>query len=296
MDARTRRAYTDHFTARSWDERGDELLDVTCPQGDTLNVHAAQTWRRLDLPGQWLDLPPARRVSLGSLSVRRQAEGLPPELVDGYGRRCRPAHLGGAGYEHVPTPLKILALFGPGETRLTFPSRDERVSEDVVLRPRLTLDNLVLRRRRWRVALPPLLQKLEGVGEAEAFTVLNLWRLERGLPERAFILERVHQERRDDLYKPQYLDFTSPLMAAVFRASLRHNREFLTFEEVLPTSGQALRDGSGRRWAVEILLDELATRSPVLGNNKVHRLAASQVASHSQAEPARLTDLEELHA
>ncbi len=296
MDAEARQAYAAHLTARSWDERGDELLDISWSQGDTLNVHAAQTWRQLDLPGQWLDLPPSRRVSLRSLSVRQRHAGMPPELVDDRGRRCRPVHLGGADSEYMPTPLKILALFGPGEMRFNFPWRDEPAGPDARLRRRVTLDNLILRRQSWRVELPPLLRQLAGAGDAEAFTALNLWRLERGIPERVFVLEHVHHARRTDLFKPQYLDFTSPLLAAVFRSALRHNREFLTFEEMLPTPDQALRDAGGAPWAVEILLDELAARPPAPGLDNAHRLATDPAASFSHAEPSWLTDMEETHA
>jgi hypothetical protein len=296
MDPEARRAYTDRFTARSWDERGDELLDITWPQGDTLNVHPAQTRRRLGLPGQRIGLPVSRRVSLTSLRVRRREEGLPPELVDGAGRRCRPVHLGGAGYDFVPTPLKILALFGAAEMQLLFPSWEESAGEGVRVRERLTLDNLILRRKRWRVETDKLLERLGPAGEAEAFEAINLWRLDRSIPDRVFVRERVHDRRRDDRYKPQYIDFTSPLLVEVFQSTLRHNREVLTFEELMPAPDLALRDARGRSWAVEILLDELAAQ-PLAPSAAVRTVSpCDSTASVSQAEPAWLTHTEEPYA
>ena len=59
------------------------------------------------------------------------------------------------------------------------------------------------------------------------------------------------------MYKPQYLDFTSPLFVEVFRSALRINGDPLTFEEALPLSDDLPQGPGGERWAVELQLDTL---------------------------------------
>src|SRR4029077_3520244 len=116
MDAEARQAYAAHLTARSWDERGDELLDISWSQGDTLNVHAAQTWRQLDLPGQWLDLPPSRRgAPRGPAREGARPAALPrgePALAQ------RPAAARGAAAGAGRRPRPPLPSGPPGGRRL----------------------------------------------------------------------------------------------------------------------------------------------------------------------------------
>jgi hypothetical protein len=296
MDPEARRAYTAHVTSRARDVHGDELLDVTWAQGDTLNVHAAQTERVLELPGLQSGLPADRRLCLAALRVRLRGDGLPPELVDDRGRPCRPVHLGGTGYDFVPTLIKILAQFGPGEMALTLPLPARRMEGDVAVGDRLTLDDVVVARRRWYVSPNPLTGPCDGMDDAEAFEAINRWRLDRGLPERVFFIEHVHHPRRDDFHKPQYLDFTSPMLVALFRSALRYNAASLTFEEMLPSPDTVPCDEHGTPWAIELLVDDLVSGPP---GTSFPRCSASPIRQERRAlspSPAGLTDQETVYA
>jgi lantibiotic biosynthesis protein len=266
MSEEARSAYTEHLMARGWDRTGAELVDITCTQGDTLNVHALQTPRRLEIPTEPVYLPADRRLRLHDLSVRLHGSSLRPELVDAFGRPCRPVYLGGADSVFLPTPLRFLAaLFGPGETHLLLPPRPLRQQGDLAVADRLTLDQLlVLARKRWLVGSNPLRGLAVSHGtEVEAFEQINHWRREHEIPDRVVFIEHVHHEIRRDLYKPQYLDFTSPLLVSLLRTALRQNPESLTFEEMLPQPDIAPKDEQNRPWAVEFQLDTLALRPSV---------------------------------
>jgi hypothetical protein len=258
MGEETRRRYTSHLADRAADSLGVELLDLMCPQGDTLNVHAVQTRRVLEMPGEPSGLPAARRVSLRDLRIQRGSPGEPPRVVDADGRSCLPVHLGGAAFDFLPTPLKMLSLLGPGEMSFSGLPREERRAGDVSFWDRLTLGNVVLLRKRWYVTGHGLDGLVEGAPDAEAFAAINRWRLEREIPDRVVFIERIHHESGERRYKPQYLDFTSPSFTALFRASLRENAESLTFEEMLPVPDAAPRDPRGEGWAIELMLDTLA--------------------------------------
>jgi hypothetical protein len=135
------------------------------------------------------------------------------------------------------------------------PARQEG---DLQVLERLTAGCLVLARRRWVVSLGESLRSQATASGEAAFAALNRWRLEKNLPECLFWVEKTHYPLRGDVYKPQFLDFTSPLFVEVFRSALRDNADPLTFEEVLPAAGDLPRGPGGERWAVEIQLDTLA--------------------------------------
>lgn len=271
MGTEMQRGYTDHLSDRAVDDRGRELLDLSCAQGDTLNVHAPQTPRVLAMPGDALDLPPSRRVSLRDLKICWERGRDLPYLADSGGGELLPVHLGGAGHDFMPTAFKILSLFGPGELQLSLPRRSGRREGGTAIEDRVTLGNLVLARRRWHFTPNPLHGALDGLDEPAAFAAIDRWRRGQGLPDRVVYIEKVHHERLEDFYKPQYLDFTSTLFVALFRSSLRENAASLTFEEILPEPADAPCDGAGERRALELLVDSLALRPP--GLEAVHQLS-----------------------
>jgi hypothetical protein len=262
MPEAMRRGYTAHLAERGADARGAELLDLMCPQGDTLNVHAVQTRYALQMPGEVVDLPAARKVSLGELRVRRGSPGDSLRVVDASGRPYLPVHLGGAAFDYLPTPLKMLFLLGPGEMRFGGLPREDQRDGDMTSWNRLTLGNVVLLRKRWYIPTPALAGQVAGASDPAAFAAINRWRLERRLPDRVVFIEKIHHESGEERYKPQYLDFTSPSFVALFRAALKENAASLTFEEMLPLPESAPRDPQGQGWAVELMLDTLALDPP----------------------------------
>jgi hypothetical protein len=169
------------------------------------------------------------------------------------------------------------------------PGRQPRV----VRRPRIRFgESLILSRATWFVpdALFPALQP--GESESGYFRRVQAWRVEHGLPARAFLRVAVHprpapppppsglaQEgkaaeprhnhapkagrpgaaaRRTapsrDLYKPQYIDFGSPLLVALLGKLVpRQGRFTVQIEEALPDAGELVSRG-GERYATEFVL------------------------------------------
>jgi Lantibiotic dehydratase, N terminus len=263
MDEESRRFYTGHYTARSGfrvGERRGEFIDIMRPQGDTLNVHAVQTARVLEAPGEPTHLPGSRRLSLRDLAVRVERESLLPVLVDASGCELQLLHLGGAGPMFMPPLVKFLSLFGPGEILPVFPPRPGVPAGDCTVRQRLTIDNIVLQRKRWIFYSDAVPAEFTELPEEKAFAAINRWRLEHGLPERMFLLEATPHFVLADRYKPQYVDFTSPLFVSLFRSALKAGSGPLVLEEPLPSPEALPRDARGRRWAVELQLDSFTLR------------------------------------
>jgi hypothetical protein len=261
MSEPVRRRFAAAFTRgsrRSLPERELELLDLMWSRGDTLNVHAPMTRRVLELPGETLDLEPGRQLRLRDLAVEVDTESELPVLVDAFGRRLQPVHLGGAASRFLPSLVQFLALWGPGEWQPPAPPATIRRRGEVTVRERLTVGNVVVLRKRWFCPPAQLAAELAGLEDAAAFAVIHRWRGAMGIPPRVFWIERVCHPSIEEFYKPQYLDLTSPLFVALFRSALVADNGPLAFEEVLPAPEAWPADRDGRRWALELQLDTLA--------------------------------------
>lgn len=262
MDQSARRRYADHLARRApFEIDGEplELLDLLCAQGDTLNVHALQTSWVLDVHGNGLPSSPERTLRLRDLRVELAGPRGLPWLVDTMERRFLPVHLGGASHAFMPTIVKFLSLFGPGEFRSVWPPRHPRQQGEAEILERLTIGNVVFGRRRWSFPLHSILEIL-AAADPEAYVALQRWRQCHGLPERIFLQERIPHRVLADRFKPQYLDFSSPLSLPVLRAAIETSNGSVSFDEMLPTPDAFPSDHEGRRWAVELLVDSLTLR------------------------------------
>lgn len=290
MEPDLRRRYAQHFSQQSSFVIGDrpaQLLDLLCAQGDTLNVHAIQTPKVVELPGEVSGAPPDRLVTLDELRVRLpRSDGETPRLVDRSGQWLLPVHLGGTSLRFMPVLVKFLAMFGPGDLKPVIPMGNFRPDGDIAVRRRVTLDNVVLLRKRWRLELSAVLEELGEASDSSFFLALNRWRLERGIPDRVFVLEKRQSSLLDNLYKPQFIDFTSPSLVAVFRGLSRWTPCPIVLEEMLPLPEDFPTAADGKRWAVELQCDTLA-----LGNRG---LQASRQPRIQDRVPSSTTTVEEV--
>lgn len=263
MDRATRRGYAMRLAARgTWKVEGEpaELLDLLCTQGDNLNVHAPQTPALLSLPGERAGVAAGRELRLRDLRVTFHGRDRIPALRGPCGRRFVAAYLGVAYEDYIPTPIRFLSLFGPGEMGAVFPPPASHAEGEVTVSRRTVLGNVVLHRRTWSFPATALRARLVGLDEARAFAAMARWREEHGIPARVFASERNTHPVAGVRVQPQYLDFTSPAFASLFRSMLDCGEETVVLVEMLPGPELFSRGPDGRRWAVEVLVDSLAMR------------------------------------
>ncbi|HEU4558183.1 MAG TPA: lantibiotic dehydratase [Longimicrobium sp.] len=263
MEPAARRGWTRNLARRgAFMLHGEpaELLDAGRPQGDTLNVHAAQTPRVLALPGERPGVSPSRQLRLDDVWMCLEGEGA-PTLRDSAGVRLLPVHLGMAFEVYMPQLVRFLTAFGPNELGGVFPAQPSFRNGDVVTAPRTVMGNLVLHRRWWSVPLAPLAEAVRG-GDAQALARVDRLRRAWGLPAQAFFSEPQSNFFFGTVSKPQYLDFTSPLFLPLLRAALEKGGERLRLYELLPTPALCPRDAEGRPRALEVVLDTAALRRP----------------------------------
>ena len=257
LDAETYGRFAHSFLAAAGDgsEARPFLLDLMFAQGDTLNVHLPLTSRYVAYPGEGIEAAAAVKVELGALRVRRGEPGQLPTLVDQQGLRYLPVHLSGAARRFLPTLFRFLSFFGPSELLLQLPASHLHVCGAATVRERMTLGNLVLLRQRWVFDQQDLPAGLQDLSELEAYRAIDRWRRQHGMPEKVFLIENVHHATRKDLYKPQYLDLTSPLFVALLRSALKQHQGVVSFEEMLPESGAAPVGPNGQGYLIEVLAE-----------------------------------------
>jgi hypothetical protein len=259
MDAGTRDYWTSYFTERSvFELEGEEveLVDVTCPEHRTINVHAPQTFRVLRMPGEHAALPEQRLMRLDDLRVRLRGADRSPVLTDKAGQRLLPVHLGSLAAGGTPTLLKFIGVFGPGERQWRLPTRAPQMQRGIQVLNRHLVGDIVYSRKKWMILPQEIMSRMDKHGDVEAFVAINRWRLENDIPDQVFVKEPMLLAGSVYRQKPQYISFSSPLFVQIFKSMLKADAKSLLLEEVLPVPEQfPLCD---RRWAVEVQLESFA--------------------------------------
>jgi hypothetical protein len=188
------------------------------------------------------------------------------------GRRVRPLDLGFLNPRARPPLYRLLRSLGPTAAAFMNVPSDHGprgpAEQDsgtpgrppVRRRPRITFEgSVVLARQSWWVKPEALPASVPGEGHADLFMRMAEWRERAGLPVQAYVRARRRRGSRvsfrDDLRRPQLIDFRSPPLVRL----LEQYRELgdaalLVFEECLPTEAELPTDEQGRRWVAEAVL------------------------------------------
>jgi hypothetical protein len=119
--------------------------------------------------------------------------------------------------------------------------------------PRIVFgDRLVLLRRSWMVTKEILLQLLKTAGTPEgAFLAIDRWRKETDIPRQVFLRidRRGAGPKNNDHYKPQFIDFASPIFILLLDHLLRKAGDVVELEEVYPNLAEVKQhDGYVREY------------------------------------------------
>lgn len=231
-----------------------ELLDIQYILGTTVNVHAVQTPKFVRLEPVLDRMKDEREITLPDLRITVGSDGW-PQVRHRLGQRYLPVFLGLAYYDYLPTIVKFLCSFGPTELLSVFPPRLERQIDGATIGMRTVIGNVVLHRRYWRVPVQEMYRPLDQATDAKAFLAWRGWHQQRGIPERVFAIEHTPHPILGFSYRPQYLDFSSPLFIPILKSIAERERDEVVMVEMLPSLDMLPRDAQGRAWAVELLVD-----------------------------------------
>lgn len=131
------------------------------------------------------------------------------------------------------------------------------VKGKVIAFPRVVFDDhLVVQRRRWEVPSGNIPCRLPSETEADYGLRLRIWIKENNWPAQVFINIAQHEERiggrneklsvySSDDYKPQYMDFDSPLFIRFFDRLSRKTGRMIRITEMLPGPKDLLQSKDG---------------------------------------------------
>ncbi|GMU07991.1 lantibiotic dehydratase [Corallococcus caeni] len=275
LEAEPLQSYLQGFEQASRFDLGGEpveVLDMLFTRGNTVNLHWPQTPRVLETPAESADLPEGRRIRLTDLFVRMAPEGKPLTVRDAQGQRYIPSCLSPLQNEYMPSILKFLDVFGPMVRSGFLPSTGTNEKDGVRYFNRLVVGRLVVRRSRWRISGPPSIPT--SATEGDAFEAIHRWRTALGLPDQVYLIEKVTMDSvQTDVFKPQFIDFRSPALVALFLGATAQAARPFTLEEALPTSAAFPSDSQGTQWGLEFMLESLTL---------AYRLASGLPSDHSQ--------------
>ncbi|UII26790.1 lantibiotic dehydratase family protein [Fulvivirga maritima] len=118
----------------------------------------------------------------------------------------------------------------------------------VIMIPRIAFENdLVLSRKCWKIPNQSLPENSHLVSEFDYYHALNKWRGQYGIPKACFLFitpthNLASKNSTFDDYKPQYIDFESPLLVKLFRKATRKAGKYIRIEEMLPAKNNLLNE------------------------------------------------------
>ena len=137
--------------------------------------------------------------------------------------------------------------------------QEQSKSPEMVVMPRIVYKNkLVLQRKTWFTPKVLLPQRSAQDSDWTYFMKVNLWRKQHNIPDEVFVYvnssrfgadaadqEAMKKVTRDD-YKPQYVDFTNPLLVNLFEKLADRVPASMKIVEMLPSSRQMLKVDDAR--------------------------------------------------
>ncbi|HEX8146866.1 MAG TPA: lantibiotic dehydratase [Pyrinomonadaceae bacterium] len=178
------------------------------------------------------DVPRARSLSIGELTVERGPDGLQVRTRDGRRQFDVVEFIGGALTGLVMNAMKLI-------------KPDAHT-------PRVTIDRLVVHRETWVLSAAEMSFAAEK-DEAERFVAARRWALHHGMPRFVFV-------KAKNEVKPLFIDFDSPTYVNIFaklvrRAAALDDSPTMTISEMLPTADQTwLPDSRGAHYTSELRL------------------------------------------
>lgn len=256
-----------HTTAGKNDDAA-ELLDLACIRGGISEVHHSMTLWVLEMPGDCQDIPDAKKVRLSDLRMHFEVGEPTIVLRRSTGQRLLPVHLTSLNHSFLPSILRFLSVFGPYEVRQVLPRapRVERLPGCFVSE-RVTCDRLVVSRKRWELSHEAMSAlRAEQLSAHDFFLEVQVWRERFGIPAEAYVYEKIHSPRENLYhYKPQFMNFSSPLMCQLFCKMRKKTSDRCIVDEALPGRDQFTTYENDLR-AMELQFDCLwptATPEPI---------------------------------
>ncbi|MFD2171151.1 lantibiotic dehydratase [Tumebacillus lipolyticus] len=233
-----------------------------------------------DLPKTWADEQAPQQVRFQDLSWVYEKDTDRVVLHHPEVGTVQPAFLGTLIPLMLPGLVRMVTnLFTNSLLPLNFHSfyehtlTDEVRQREVRVYPRIRHGQVVVSRRKWMVPRSQLIEREKKESECEFFTRVHKWRMELGLPSRVFVrfmpmtdaenpfaqmFESGDSEQANidfTNFKPQYIDFESPLLVRLFGKIIADTTLGMKIEEMLPDADGMFFRERGRTYVSELTVE-----------------------------------------
>ncbi|UII30240.1 lantibiotic dehydratase family protein [Fulvivirga ulvae] len=268
---------------RNWNvEQSDEeslfIEDIDASYFNA-NLHPTLMPYEIWMPGGHNSLPADKQIPITDFQVEYSAEADELNLIHvSTGKRAYVFDLGFQGHSGRSQLFQLLEKFTKAEYLFAQPlvnavnqlntpeensnEKGKEVKEDkkeINVLPRVVYkDMLVLQRKTWFVPKVLLPQRHPNDTDWQYFKNINTWRKGNNMPDEVFVFvntnrwgdanmdeEAMKKLTRDD-YKPQYIDFTNPLLVSLLEKLIDRVPLNMKIVEMLPDSKQMLKIDDSR--------------------------------------------------
>ncbi|TCP59062.1 lantibiotic biosynthesis dehydratase-like protein [Tumebacillus sp. BK434] len=150
---------------------------------------------------------------------------------------------------------------------------EEQRLQDVRVYPRVRVGQVVVSRQKWMVPRSRLIEREKKESDFEFFSRVHRWRTNLGLPSRVFIRfmpmtdaenpfaqmfeskEAEQSQVNFTSFKPQYIDFASPLLVRLFGKIIGDTTFGMKIEEMLPEADGMFYREQGRPHVTEMTVE-----------------------------------------
>ena len=228
------------------------------------NLHPPLLPYEIRMPGSQNVLPSEKQISVDELAIAYNETDDELKLIHHPSDKI--AYIFDLGFEALESrsPLfQLLATFNYKSSSQSTLSEivndyfNKKKGGEITFQPRICVGNqLVIQRKRWFMKRENLLFKNQSESEADYFNRINRWIKENEIPPKIFITVRPNefiqsQDEKGDDYKPQYMDFESPVFVQLFHKLIKRAKFKIKFEEILPYPDHKIND---EKLAVEYLI------------------------------------------
>lgn len=258
-------------------DAGNTVLVENCDASMfNANLHPPLMPFEIWMPGGQNTLPTDQQVPITDLAIRPSEAGYLELVHTPSGNRCYVFDLGFQGQRGRSQLFQLLSRFNPTKALQWYGltnavnnavnPENTPLKEGVSLIPRITFnDRIVIQRKRWIVRKDTIPMATPQETEWQCYKRINNWRLSLNIPDEAFIFLSSYTEQETlepeqmkkmgrDGYKPQYMNFTSPLLVNLLDKMLDKIPVGIRVEEMLPGSAQMMQSPDGRKWVSELVV------------------------------------------
>lgn len=255
----------------AWNRRfigGDEMyVENTDGAVFNANMHPPLLPYEIGIPNGQANLRPSRRIPVSDLQVSCDDKEAVLQLIHHpSGKKVTPFDLGFQGNKGRSALFKLINKFSVKSNLSIFPvsvAINNLVKTNngnplgVQFFPRIVYEQqLILQRKTWLITKELLPSRAKSESAEVYYCKINAWRNELGLPDEVFLyvqprdighgkIDQKRQEKsgRDD-YKPQFMNFKSPLMISFFEKLIKKVPQNLKIEEMLPGDDELNKIGN----------------------------------------------------